>query len=357
MWFSPFVMLNSVFLLRSFVGLQILGVVVLVINFFRKRWFCRFLCPLGLGCDTVSKMSRRKTDYLKRFPPIGRWLAILSLAAAVTGLPLFILLDPMTIFNGFFAVFSEELKIAVILSFLGLPLLLVVHLVLPGIWCAKICPLGALFDELSRLQKWWKKIGLKGESRSSEKSFSRRIFLATGTGLFAGWIIPPWINQPKNKLFRPPAVLSEKLFNTLCVRCGNCIKACPTKIIKHYTKTDNLVAWMTPEVSFEKGGYCLEDCNLCGSVCPSGSISPFSVSAKKEIFMASVEIGLEKCLLSSQKECDRCKAVCTYKAIEIVPTESPLIMKPLADLSSCVGCGACAAICPAETIQMVPYLK
>jgi ferredoxin-type protein NapF len=300
-------------------------------------------------------LSRRKTSYLKRFPPIGRWVAIFSLAAAITGIPLFILLDPMAIFNGFFAVFSEKLQLAVILSFFGLPVLLLVHLVLPGVWCTKICPMGGLFDILSQLQKWWRKMDLKGKGTASGISFSRRIFLATGTGLFAGWIIPRWINLPEKQLFRPPAALNEKLFNTLCLRCGNCIKACPTKIIKHYTNPDKPVAWMTPEVSFENGGYCLGDCNLCGTVCPSGSISPFPVSAKKELFMASVEIGLEKCLLSDQKECDRCKAVCTYKAIKIVRTESPLIMKPLVDLSLCVGCGACAAICPAETIRMVPY--
>ena len=69
--------------------------------------------------------------------------------------------------------------------------------------------------------------------------------------------------------------------------------------------------------------------------------------------ITSIKIGLEKCLLTELKECDRCKTVCPYEAIKIVPTDAPFISKPVVDLKKCVGCGACAAVCPAETIHMV----
>jgi ferredoxin-type protein NapF len=352
-WLSPFIMLNSVALLKSVVWLNGLGLAVLIISIFRKRWFCRTLCPVGLGCDTFSGLSRRKHFSLQRIPRIGRWLALISLGAALTGIPLFMLLDPMTIFHGFFSAFSKPVSLVVILSFLGLPLLLIIHLFFPGIWCTRICPLGGLQDEAAGLKKFIIRNKIPESEKVKTSDTGRRLFIAGGTGLLVGLIIPRWLRFSDANYFRPPASISPELFNTLCIRCGNCIKACPTNIIVHHTKTDDLTAWMTPELSFDNKGYCLEDCNLCGTVCPSGSISPFSVAAKKELFMGSIQIGLDKCLLTQRTECDRCKAVCHYQAIEIVPAEQSLTMKPVVDLKKCVGCGACAAVCPPETIAMV----
>jgi len=356
-WLSPFIMLNSAFLLKSFVLLNILGVLILVISFFKNRWFCRYLCPVGEGCDRISSRSKRSHAYLKKCPPIGKWLAILSLAASITGMPLFILLDPMSVFNGFFSAFFRELNLVVIISFLGLPLLLGVHLFYPGLWCTKICPLGGMFDEVSNLRKSGEKIIHRKQNSNDSLKNSRRLFISGGAGLLAGLIIPRILQPGYEPQIRPPASLPDKLFNTLCIRCGNCIKSCPTNIITHNKKKENWFAWMTPVVTFEKGGYCKEDCNLCGSVCPSGSISPFTLGAKQKLYMASLEIILSKCLLTQQTECDRCKAICAYSAIEIVPTESLLIMKPLVDFSKCVGCGACAAVCPPGAIKMLPLAK
>ena len=356
MWLSPFVMLNSLFLLKSMVWLNVLGWGILIVSIFRNRWFCRYMCPVGLGCDSFSKWGKHSNAFVKKVPRLGRWLALFSLAAALTGIPLFILLDPISIFNGFFAAFASKSSLAVIISFTGLPVLLISHLFLPGIWCGKLCPLGGLFDELTTLRKWVLKIFLKRNKISTEQNFGRRMFIASGTGLLAGAFIPQLLKPDTQQFFRPPASLPVDLFNTLCVRCGSCIKACPTNIIIHHSGNKNVTAWMTPEVSFEKKGYCLEDCNLCGTVCPTGSISPFDLNAKKKLFIGSINIRLEDCLLSDFKECDRCKSVCPYDAIQIIPAQN-LMMKPVADLSKCVGCGACSAVCPTETISMIPLKK
>jgi ferredoxin-type protein NapF len=182
------------------------------------------------------------------------------------------------------------------------------------------------------------------------------MFIASGTGLLAGAFIPRLLKPDTKQFFRPPASLPGDLFNTLCVRCGSCIKTCPTNIIIHHSGNENITAWMTPEVSFKNKGYCLEDCNLCGTVCPTGSISPFALKAKKKLFIGSINIGLKECLLSEFKECNRCKSVCSYDAIQIVSAQN-LMMKPVADLDKCVGCGACAAVCPTETIAMIPLEK
>ncbi len=352
-WFSPFILLNSVLLLKSLVVLNILGFLVLLISFIYKRWFCRYLCPVGFACDSVSKISNKKRRYLSKIPALGRWLYFVSFCASLVGIPLFIILDPMAIFNGFFSAFSAPFNWIVFISFLGLPVLIGIHFFIPGIWCAKICPLGGLFDDLFLLKKTTIQLIKKKEKISYSAKTSRRLFISGGLGIAAGLILPRFLQAKKSVPFRPPSSVSDPLFSTLCVRCGSCIKSCPTNIIQQNYSSGSVLTWMTPEITFKNGGYCLDDCNLCGTVCPSGSIFPFSIQSKKNLFMASIHIGLDKCLLTQQTECDRCKAVCTYKAIEIVPTQNSLIMKPIVDFDLCVGCGACAAICPADTIKMV----
>ena len=161
-WLSPFVMLNSFFMLKSMVLLNVFGWVVLVTSIFRKRWFCRYMCPVGLGCDTFSAWGKHNTTLVRKIPRAGKWLALISLGAALTGIPLFILLDPLAIFNGFFAAFTREVNFATVLSLSGLPLLFAAQLFLPGMWCGKLCPLGALFDEAANLKtRILKKTGLR----------------------------------------------------------------------------------------------------------------------------------------------------------------------------------------------------
>lgn len=261
-WLSPFILLNSLFLLKSMVLLNVLGWIILLVLFYRKRWFCRTLCPVGWACDTVSKTGIKKgAGTVKKIPRMGGWLALISLGAAITGIPLFILLDPLAIFNGFFAAFSEKASLTVFLSLSALPEILTVQFFLPGVWCTRICPLGGLSDVITRFRKTGSEIRSR-KKLPAANAFGRRLFIASGTGLLTGVFIPKAIRAENDVAFRPPASLPDTLFNILCVRCGNCIKACPSGIIVHHRGKTNLTAWMTPEISFENNGYCPADCNL-----------------------------------------------------------------------------------------------
>lgn len=355
-WLSPFIMLNSVFTLKSLVWLNSLGFAVLLITFFRRRWFCRYLCPVGLGCDKVSLISRRKESYLKQVSDFGGWLALISLAAALAGMPMFILLDPMSIFNGFFSAFSGTFSLKAMLLLSGLPLLLAIHLLLPGIWCKRICPLGGLQGEISSVRNFAgrliPKTGLSDNSR--DYNTGRRYFIASGIGVISGLVISRVSFSAPENYFRPPGSVPESLFNTLCIRCGNCIKSCPADIIIHQTRLTHPTALMTPEVTFRNHGYCLEECNLCSKVCPSGAITLFDIRAKSRLKMGTAIIHPENCLLIRFEECDGCHAICSYKAIDFVRLDSSIQMIPVTNADKCTGCGACAAICPTETIEMIP---
>ncbi len=353
LWFSPFIMLNSVLTLKSFVFLNTVAAAVLVTAFFKKRFFCVYLCPVGYPCDTISRISPFKASFFKKFPDISRWIALLSIASAAAGLPLFILIDPLAIFHGFFTSLDGNAELAGILALAGFPLLLALHYFFPNLWCGKLCPLGGLqnvaWDLRSNVHS------LSGNEKKSSHGYSagRRYFISAGAGLAAGLILPKQINPEGRPFIRPPGSLAEDTFNTLCIRCGNCIRSCPTNILFHHLDASRLISFMTPEVRFIKG-YCLEDCNLCSKVCPSGSISLFSPEDKKRIIMGKAEIEPDKCWLSNNRECNRCQVSCRYDALSIGSGEAGSEALPHIHPELCTGCGACAVICPAGAIKLIP---
>jgi ferredoxin len=350
-WLSPFIMLSSILTLKSFVGLNLIALPVLLYLLFRKRWFCYNICPAGWCFDKVSCINKRKSFKYDKLPNIGIWLAIISLASALIGLPLFIVFDPMAIFNGFFTIFSDKINFAATISFTGFLLILIVHLFFPGVWCARLCPLGGLQLVLDDLKNRLKFLFQKQKSATLINDPGRRYFIMSGIGLVAGLMVPRLVKQPSENIIRPPAAVEPPLLYSICCRCGNCYKVCPTGIIKPWADFINVLEWMTPEVTY-KSGYCLETCNLCSRVCPTGAITLFSISAKKKLYMGTAEVHLENCLLFNNIECVKCKESCKYEALDFIAQKNVLNMIPVVNKNKCVGCGACKVICPSKCIEI-----
>ena len=345
-WMSPFVMLNSVLALKSLVLLNSVGFIVLTASLFRKRFFCRFLCPTGCLLERIPKMEGIKRNVnLKKFPYLGKWFSIISLSGATFGFPIFIYLDPIALFNGFFGSLFRFSCLVIIVSVAGFLILLILQLIWPGLWCKRICPLGGLQLWVSEL-----KCLFGGSKQSKEKiAVGRRFFIGSAVGTVAVVAFPVIARSDDEVVIRPPASLDSEELYALCTRCGSCLKACPTKILKQDIRFG--LGFLTPVASFESG-YCLETCNACSVVCPSGAITLFSVEAKPQIIMGKAIISLTDCLLSYQTECDRCKVVCAYKAILIKGKEGETLMLPEVVDASCVGCGACKIVCPKNCIKI-----
>jgi polyferredoxin len=85
---SPFVSLCSLIAIRAFDAGMLAGMAVAAIAIFRKRWFCRYICPAGLLQDGVSRIGLCKVSWWIRFPSVGRYVLIVTVAAAVAGYPL-----------------------------------------------------------------------------------------------------------------------------------------------------------------------------------------------------------------------------------------------------------------------------
>jgi ferredoxin len=346
-WLSPFITLNSVLTLKSFVVLNVIGILILVLCWYQKLWFCNYLCPIGCLFDLLPK-NKKGNHYFQvsKIPAINKWLVIISLAGAAFGVPLFIYFDPLAIFNGFFSSFTQPFRLIVLVGLLIFPLLLVLQFFFPGLYCGKLCPLGGLQFILHDTKSL-----IKGLASKSEKTDSKRRILISGTvGAISALFLPKVLVSSDKSIIRPPGSIPFDEFNILCIRCGNCIKSCPTNILEH--NTDFGLSLLTPVVKFQEG-YCLESCNNCSKVCPSGSITSFSISSKKHLRMGRCLLNLTDCLLIYYKECGKCKIACSYHAISIVRTSDRFNSIPEINDFLCVGCGACLVICPANCFTIV----
>lgn len=346
LWFSPFLFCITVLSSKTFVLLNLLGLGALVLIAFKLRFICQYLCPLGVVCDQVSLISgrKRKLSILKN---LNKTLALFSLGFAVFGLPLFVILDPFFIFQASWEPLRSGFNLASALKLLPLTSIIAINLFWPGSWCSSICPLGGLQILAADL----KNSVHRNRALSSKKS--RRIFISSLTGLSLGILASPILKKsgysPKIK---PPSAQPDSDYYLSCIRCGNCLSACPTHILVQQSEPD-LRTFLAPAVDFSES-YCLPECTRCGDVCPSGALSKFSLQEKLNLTMASVVLEYEKCLLYSQTECSQCKQYCEYGAVSFQKQAPYMTPVPIFNEEKCVGCAACKIVCPENAIQATP---
>jgi len=221
--------------------------------------------------------------------------------------------------------------------------------------CVEICPQNAVrFGLCLRTQ------------RAPETALDlsrRRILQGAGFGLaFVGLVrIDPArklavngempVKLSSDALIRPPGSVAEDEFIARCVRCGMCMKACPTNGLQPAVHEAGIEGFWTP-VLVPRIGYCQEDCTLCGEVCPTDAIKPFTAEEKKHIFIGTANINRSTCIAwYADKKCLVCDEHCSYKAIYWRQVEG--VNRPFVDEKKCVGCGICEAKCPVQPVAAI----
>jgi MauM/NapG family ferredoxin protein len=358
---SPFVAVTSILATKTIRPILGLGLVVALVVTFRHRWFCRWVCPMGLCLDGASYVGKR----LKRKPcqslSIGRWLLTLTLGGAILGYPLFLWLDPLALFTGLFLLIEQQQLLAGAITFLFIILLLILSLLKPHIWCRGLCPLGAFQDLLSILTRFIRSIQKPATDLpacGSRHPVARRTVLGLVVGAVSTGILRFTGSKPLRPL-RPPGAVNELTFKGLCTRCGNCIRSCPYDIIIRDTGKQGFTDFLTPVLTFEKD-YCREDCNRCTLVCPSGALTSVSLDNKPDIQIGVPKVDMNICLLSEDRECSACARWCPYNAIRYVFSEAEYMLIPVIDANKCNGCGACEVACPTKpqkAIRVLPNIK
>ncbi len=212
---SPFVAVTSSLTVKTFQHSLILGLLICFITLFRHRWFCRWICPMGLCLDGVSCIGKR----IKRKPcqtmSIGRWLLSLTLGGAILGYPLFLWCDPLALFSGVFLLTEQHQLLAGGVSFLLVMLLLILSLLWPHVWCRGLCPLGAFQDLLSIISRYVRSTlrpatDLSGCNRSGHP-VARRTVLGLVVGATSATILR-FSGQESLRPLRPPGAVDELTF-------------------------------------------------------------------------------------------------------------------------------------------------
>ncbi|MDD5475174.1 MAG: 4Fe-4S dicluster domain-containing protein [Syntrophales bacterium] len=172
------------------------------------------------------------------------------------------------------------------------------------------------------------------------------ILVQTGIGFVKSDFLPG--NVLPDALIRPPGALPEEDFLRRCIRCGTCMKACPSNTLQPVWLEAGLGGFFSPKV-LPRRGPCYPFCNVCGSVCPTGALRPLSPQEKMWAKIGTAHIIKHKCLAWEwNKECLVCYETCPYGAIDIRRVPEAALPVPFVVPHKCSGCGACEYHCPAQ---------
>jgi ferredoxin len=254
--------------------------------------------------------------------------------------------------------------------------------------CGGVCPVHAI----KFVDRWDTKL-LKKENdpETHEVPLTRRGVL---TGIAAGAAVAVTAGSPVSSLLigaknpqsevptppiRPPGSVPEADFQQLCIRCGECFKACPNDVLQPMGFSDSfngggvLKNLWTPQAVPSWSG-CEPSCNNCGQVCPTGAIRALPIEEKRVVRMGLAIITEKTCLPYAGKgSCTSeanpvdpyCVAVCTsagYNALELkregtqvdeagLPIEDSGFMAPVVIADKCVGCGLCQMQCREKNVD------
>ena len=82
-------------------------------------------------------------------------------------------------------------------------------------------------------------------------------------------------------LVRPPGALPEKAFLSRCIKCGQCMRICPTNVIHPAGLQGGLEGLWSPVLNFRIGtSGCQFNCIACGNLCPTAAIRPISIEER-----------------------------------------------------------------------------
>ncbi|AII14412.1 menaquinol dehydrogenase NosGH, periplasmic component NosG [Campylobacter iguaniorum] len=212
----------------------------------------------------------------------------------------------------------------------------------------------------------------------TRRDFSIFSIATLATSVAGGFAINKFYDKKPH--LRPPG--SAKNFESLCIKCGQCVQVCPYHSIE-LLGVDDGVNIATAFIDPSKRGCYLCDLFPCVLACPSGALDHNTTSIKDVKMGVGVVVNLPSCYANLQKDvqksdvehllerktfnereekakqiiadnvgknCSLCVDSCPVSgAISLAQIDGKPAPKFSAD---CVGCGVCVEVCFAKVIEI-----
>ncbi len=408
---DPLVFVITSIAQRAVLTTGLFALVIVIGTLVFGRLFCGYVCPMGTVIDlsdAVLKAKRRPASAWRA----GKYLVlIVMVVAALLGGTVLASLDPLTILQRSLVLvfypaathFAGALFHTRTAYYTGswvafglLAAILALGLASARFWCRNLCPLGGFAALASKFSLF--KFRLSGECRqclACEKACPtgaidvkagrldsgecigcraclgacpdkairytmhprpqrvdvsrRQALVAIGSGIVLLPLAKNFLYQRfAGRLIRPPGAVPEPDFQNLCIRCGQCLKVCPTNGLQPCLFEAGAAGLWTPRLVPRVGG-CEKNCNSCGQVCPTGAIRRLPLEEKSFARMGTAVVDKSRCIAWEQdRHCLVCDEACPIDAIAAVkdPAGIGIALRPKVDDRACIGCGLCESRCP-----------
>lgn len=357
---------------------------LIALTFFMGRIYCSTLCPLGLLQELLMLVFRRPLSP-KRSRCWKYMIAAVAFGTLFGGSALiFRQLDPYSIFGS--VIGANILGIATLLIIVALVWLW------GHVFCANICPIGALLGLISKHALFQvqidkdkcvscgacsrkcptgsilfkdktvdnetcikcfnclntcpqKALSYHPHKTKKEVKFSpqRRQLLIGGSALAlfvlaakSGIKFGEKTLQSIKAAILPAGAKNLDHFANTCLNCNLCVQNCPHQVIKPANKEYPFVHLDYSE------NFCSYKCHKCSDICPSGALQKMTLELKRKTQIGIAQINPDQCV-----KCGLCIMKCPREALT---REGHTVPQVLTD--KCIGCGLCQNTCPVKAITI-----